>query len=61
MHDDPPTDTPHINVSVEQLDYSPVALSRLRLLAGAPARGNYPKGRTTLERVAALEKEEQIS
>ena len=60
MHDDPPTETPHINVSVEQLDYSPVALSRLRLLARALARGNYPKGRTTLERVAALEKEEQI-
>ena len=54
MHNDPPTDTPHINVSVEQLDYRPVALTRIRELAAALARGEYPKGQTTLERIAAL-------
>ena len=57
MHNDPPTDTPHINVSVEQLDYAPVLLSRIRLLAAALAQGNYPEGRTTLERIVALEAE----
>ena len=55
LHNDPPTDTPHINVSVEQLDYRPVALSRLHLLAAALARGNYPEGQTTLERIELLE------
>ena len=55
LHHAPPTATPHINVSVEQLGYAPVLLSRIRLLAGALARGEYPEGRTTLERIAALE------
>ena len=55
MHDDPPTDTRHINVSVEQLDYAPVLLSRIRVLAAALAWGEYPEGRTTLERIKALE------
>ena len=55
MHNDPPADTPHINVSVEQLDYRPVALTRIRELAAALARKEYPAGRTTLERIAALE------
>ena len=57
MHDDPPSDTRHINVSVEQLDYRPVELARIRLLAAAIARGEYPAGRTTLERIEALENE----
>ena len=55
MHNDPPTDTPHINVSVEQLGYAPVLLSRIRVLAAALARGEYSEGRTTLERIEALE------
>ena len=55
MHNAPPADTPHINVSVEQLDYRPVELSRIRVLAGALACEEYPAGRTTLERIAALE------
>ena len=55
LHHAPPTATPHINVSVEQLDYAPVLLSRIRVLAGALARGEYPAGRTTLERIVALE------
>ena len=55
MHNDPPTDTRHINVSVEQLKYAPVLLSRIRVLAGALARGEYPEGRTTLARIRALE------
>ena len=55
MHNAPPENTPHINVSVEQLDYRPVELSRIRVLAGALARKEYPAGRTTLERIAALE------
>ena len=57
MHDDPPADTPHVNVSVEQLDYLPVLLSRIRLLAAALAQGEYPEGQTTLERIEALEAE----
>ena len=55
LHHAPPTDTPHINVSVEQLGYAPVLLSRIRVLAAALARGEYPEGRTTLERIEALE------
>ena len=55
MHDDPPTDTRHINVSVEQLDYRPVELARIRLLARALAHGEFPVGKTTLERISALE------
>ena len=47
VHDDPPRRTPHINVSVEQLDYSPIPLHVL-------VRGEYPKGKTTLERLQAI-------
>ena len=54
IHDDPPTRTPHINVSVEQLDYAPVSLARLRPLARALANGEYPPGETTLERLEAI-------
>ena len=50
-HNDPPTESAHINVSVEQLDYRPVALSRIRRLASAIDRGEYPPGATTLERI----------
>ena len=55
VHDSPATKTPHINVSVEQLDFEPVRLSRLRRLATALAAGRYPPGSTTLERLEALE------
>ena len=54
-HDEPPRATPHINVSVEQLDYRPVALSRLRTLARRLVAGRYPDGTTTLERIHAVE------
>ena len=54
VHDDPPTRTPHINVSVEQLDYCPVSLAALRVLARVLARGEYPAGNTTLERLKAI-------
>ena len=54
VHDDPPKRTPHINVSVEQLDYSPVPLTALRALACVLVRGEYPKGKTTLERLRAI-------
>lgn len=54
-HDRPPGNTPHINVSVEQLCYAPVSLSRLRRLAKAVAAGRYPPGSTTLERLEELE------
>ena len=43
-----------INVSVEQLDYKPVEMTRLRKLAKALIRDGYPPGETTLERVNAL-------
>ncbi len=54
-HNEPPRRSPHINVSVEQLDYRPVALSRLSALAREIAAGHYPEGSTTLERLAAIE------
>ena len=54
-HNRPPTDTPHINVAVEQIDYRPVRLSRLRALALSLAAEQYPEGDTTLERLHSLE------
>lgn len=54
-HDEAPWDSPHINVSVEQLAYRPVALTRLSLLARELAAGRYPPGDTTLERLRAIE------
>ena len=50
-----PADSPHINVSVEQLDYRPVSLVRIRRLAGALVAGDQPAGATTLERIEAVE------
>ena len=57
-HDEPPRTTPHINVSVEQLDYRPVALPRLRRLARWLVAGRYPDGATTLERIDAVESDQ---
>ena len=54
VHDDPPRRTPHINVSVEQLDYAPVPLTALRALARVLIRGDYPAGNTTLARLKAI-------
>ena len=56
-HGAPPGRSAHINVAVEQLDYEPVGLGRLRRLARALAAGHYPPGATTLERIAHLEQE----
>ena len=53
-HDEPPRDSRHINVSVEQLDYRPVALTRLGILARHLIAGRHPDGATTLERLAAI-------
>ena len=53
-HNKPPTDTPHINVSVEQLDYRPVRLSDLRALARELVAGRYPPGGTTLEKIGSV-------
>ena len=50
-----PADSPHINVSVEQLDYRPVSLARLRRLAKALIAGKRPAGATTLERIETIE------
>ena len=50
-----PADSPHINVSVEQLDYRPVSLVRIRRLAGALVAGVRPKDATTLERIEDVE------
>ena len=55
VHGTPPGASPHINVSVEQLDYEPVSLVRLRPLAQALAAGDVPAGGTTIERVRRLE------
>ena len=54
QHDEPPTLTPHINVSVEQLNYRPAPLSSLRALARVLVNGVYPEGNTTLERLQAI-------
>ena len=54
VHDDPPRRTPHINVSVEQLDYAPVPLTALRALARVLVRGEYPEGNTTLARLQVI-------
>ncbi len=53
-HEDAPRPSAHINVSVEQIEYRPVALERLRVLARELVAGRYPPGRTTLERLAAI-------
>ena len=45
----------HVNVSVEQLDYRPIGLDRLRLLARRLVAGEEPAGATTLEQVRGLE------
>ena len=57
IHASPPTRSRHINVSVEQLDYAPVSLSRLRRLAQALVERRFPPGATTLERVRNVETE----
>ena len=55
-HGTPPGRSPHINVAVEQFEYEPVRLDRLRLLARALVRGHYPPGSSTLEQIASLER-----
>lgn len=54
-HDEPPRRSRHINVSVEQLDYRPVDLGRIKALARELLAERYPDGRTTLERIASVE------
>ena len=54
-HNEPPRATAHINVSVEQLDYRPVALPRIQALARELVVGRRPDGRTTLQRLKAIE------
>ena len=54
-HGKPPRTTPHINVSVEQIEYEPIRLSRLRTLARTIVTGQYPPGGTTLERIGQVE------
>ena len=50
-----PPESPHINVSVEQLEYRPIALPWLRDLARAILAGKAPEGDTTLDRVRILD------
>lgn len=50
-----PPESPHINVSVEQLEYRPIVLTRLRRLAQAILANDSPDGDTTLERVQEME------
>ncbi|MCY4426062.1 MAG: metallophosphoesterase [Halieaceae bacterium] len=56
-HDEPPQRSAHINVSLEQLDYQPISLERVRMLARELAAGRYPPGKTTLEQITKLESE----
>ena len=58
-HDEPPRRSRHINVSVEQLDYRPIALGRIKALARELLAARYPDGQTTLERIAAVEASER--
>jgi len=51
-----PADSPHTNVSVEQLDYRQGSLVRIRRLAEALVAGFRPTGSTTLERREAVER-----
>ena len=51
-----PPDSPHINVSVEQLEYRPTSLVRLRRLAQAILAGEGPEGDTTLDRVREVDR-----
>ena len=50
-HDEAPRRSRHINVSVEQLDYRPVALAPIRALARELVAGRFADGATTLERL----------
>ena len=50
-HNEAPKPSRHINVSVEQLDYRPVSLDRIRVLARELVAGRYPPGKTTLEQL----------
>ena len=54
-HEEPPRMSRHINVSVEQLEYTPVALDRIQALARELLAGRYPDGATTLGRIASVE------
>ena len=56
-HHTPPRRSPHINVSVEQFNYRPILLDRLRRLAQHVVVGDSPPGTTTLERSRWLEME----
>ena len=47
-HHAPPRRWPHINVGVEQIDYRPIRLDRLRRLARCLVTGEHPPGPTTL-------------
>ena len=55
-HDERPRQSRHINVSVEQLDYRPVRLRRVRALARELVADRYPDGKTTLERIVNVER-----
>ena len=48
-------DSPRINVSVEQLEYRLIGMSRLRRLARVILAGDGPGGETTMDRVRTLE------
>ena len=54
VHQAAARDSPHINVSVEQIDYRPVRLDRVRKLARGLAAGRCPAGRTTAARLAVI-------
>ena len=53
-HNSPCTQTRHINVSVEHLEYTPISLLSLFTLAQSLVQERYPEGATTLERIRNL-------
>lgn len=56
-HHAPPRSAAHVNVGVEQLEYRPIRLDRLRRLARYLVAGEDAPGVTTLERIQFLEGE----
>ena len=54
-HGNPPRASPHINVSIEQIEYAPIELARLRRLARARIAGLHPPGATTFEQITHIE------
>lgn len=54
-NNEPPGEGPYINVCVEQTEYRPLPLDKVRVLARARLADGQPRGRTTADEIAALQ------